>query len=611
MPHVVAAPGTIATQPLQTSASAESNIMFVLDSSGSMDIISPEPVPASYSYTCSNATSKIPDGTSLELDVDGSGASSAPEIMIGGVDNDYTLGNTGGSTRCFDPTFTYNVNLNDGLGTSSWNRVPYDGKYLNWYFDTSTDTGTDNWDTKDYKPGSRNRMEVAQEALNGLLDTLKSVNVGLSTFDSSSNGADLDVPIAAISATHVTTLKTAVNGTTPSGGTPLAETLLDIGRYFANGDGNNGSADKKCGGAINTDLTIHPDDYATNASPAGLKEDIACTTLLPAQSTAFSNATGPIEFFCQKNFAIMLTDGFPTNDGTIPTKLKDYDQDCTTAAETAGSYNCDSSDDTKDYDNSSLDYDYWDDVAQALYEIDLRPDLNNQDGTPRINSLATYTIGFADKQIESLQLIKDTAKQGGGENYYAADSASLEKILNDINAEIEGKSGTAAAVTFNSSTLSSQSAVYQALFNTQRWSGQLRSIPLDGFTGDVLTDKCTEEVAIAGTMVNCWDAEVMLDKQTSRNIITYNPVIKQGVDFAFNLSSPDYHTITSSDTRVTIPKTMIDDFCDSHDIPFPCNDSTTADSAKVTSNMKYMTALVAYLRGDRTHEAKDTDYDFR
>ena len=143
MPHVMAAPGTIATQPLQTSASAESNVMFVLDDSGSMEIISPEPVPATYSYTCDNATSKIADGTYIRLDVDGTGASSRPEIMIGTTDGDNLLGNTGGSTRCFDPTFTYYANLNDDLSTDTWNQVPYSGEYLNWYFDTSTDTGTD------------------------------------------------------------------------------------------------------------------------------------------------------------------------------------------------------------------------------------------------------------------------------------------------------------------------------------------------------------------------------------------------------------------------------------------------------------------------------------
>ncbi|MFK5914756.1 MAG: PilC/PilY family type IV pilus protein [Woeseiaceae bacterium] len=599
--YVHAAPGTIATQPLQTSAGAESNIMFVLDSSGSMDIVSPEPLPTSFSYTCTDATAKIADGTTIDLRISGTGAASIPKIRVSG--SNYDLGNTS-TTRCFDSAYTYNVNLNAGLGDSSWNQVPNDGNYLNWYFDTTTDSGPDEWDTKDYKPGTRTRMEVAQAALNGLLDTLKSVNVGLATFDASSNGADLDVAIAPIDATHVTTLKTAVSGTSPGGGTPLAETLLDIGRYFANGDGTNGSTSGQCGGLANTDLTIHPDDALTTDTPAGLKEDVACTTLLNAQSNTFDNAQGPIEFFCQKNFAIMLTDGFSTGDNLIVSYLQDYDQDCPDPAD-PDTYTC-GSNDTKSYDPGPGS-DYWDDVAQALYEIDLRPDLNDKQGLPYKNNLATYTIGFSDKQIENLQLIKDAAKQGGGESYYAASSADLTKVLNDINSAIEGQSGTAAAVTFNSSTLSSQSAVYQALFNTQRWSGQLRSIPLDGFTGDVLTS-CTEGDD------NCWYAEKMLEAQTpaSRTILTYNPVSDRGIDFVYTATSQDYTTITSSDsTSNIIPKTMIDDFCASHDIPYPCNTSTTADSTKVAANNVYMEDLVNYLRGDRTHEATTSARDFR
>ncbi len=580
-----AAPGTISSQPLQTSASAESNVMFVLDSSGSMDIISPEPVPGSYSYTCTDATAKIPDGTLIDLRISGTGAASVPKIRVGGTN--YDLGNTA-STRCFDPSYTYDVNLNAGLGDSGWNQVPYDGNYLNWYFDTSTDSGPDEWDTKDYKPGTRNRMEVAQGALNGLIDTLKSVNVGLATFDGGS-GADIDVNIAAINTSHATTLKNAVTATLPGGSTPLAETLRDIGRYFSNGDGNNSSNSGACGGKTTTNLTIHPDDAST---PTGLKEDITCTTLL---STRISTA-GPIEHFCQKNFAIMLTDGFPTSDTSINSHLRDYDEDCPDPAD-PDTYTC-SSYDRKSYDPGPGS-DYWDDVAQALFEIDLRPDLDDQQGDPYRNNLSTFTIGFADKQIKDLQLIKDVATQAGGNSYYAADSADLTQILTDINAEIESQSGTAAAVTFNSSTLSSQSAVYQALFNTQRWSGQLRSIPLDGFTGDILTN-CT-----VGSN-NCWLAEEMLDAQTSRTILTYNPVSQRGVDFDYNASTTDYSTITSSDTTSNIlPKTMIDDFCASHDIPFPCNASTTADTAKLDANKLYMEDLVAYIRGERKHEVDE------
>ena len=599
MPNAMAAPGVISEEPLQTSASAPSNVMFTLDSSGSMDIISPEPF--THTYTC---TTPLADTKTIDLTI------TANKPRIENVTDSVTrdLGNTG-TTYCFDPAKTYTARLNTLSG--GYGYVPYKGDYLNWYFDISTDIplGT-SW--TNYKPGAKTRMEIAQTSLTGLVDTLKNINVGYSKFNSGS-GANIVVDIADITSTQKTTIKNAITATSANGVTPLAETLRDIGRYFANGDGTNGSTSGACGGATGTNLTIHPDDALTTATPAGLKEDVSCgdtsSGLLYASTSTIRDKAGPIKYFCQKNFAVMLTDGFPTSDTTVHSHFHDYDQDCTVAAQTAGSYTCGTAD-TKSTDPGPAS-DYWDDVAQALYEIDLRPDLNDQQGNAYKNNLATYTIGFSDVQIKNLQLIKDVATQGGGENYYAANSSELSTALADIQANIDSQSGTAAAVTFNSSTLSSQSAVYQALFNTQRWSGQLHSIPLDGFTGDILTASCTAEVAAAGTLNNCWWAEKRLDAQgTSRTILTFNPVSNQGVDFAFvapaTASIADYTNLISEGSSTTsskIPLTLVDDLCASHDIPFPCNASTALDSAKIDANFKYMADLVNYLKGDRTHEA--------
>lgn len=594
--QVTAAPGAIATTPLQTSASANPNIMFTLDTSGSMTIISPEPF--THTFTCSEANSILDETRNILLDID----SNDPEITYesgtsSGDSNSRPLGNASdSSTYCFDPTETYNVKLNTDSG-DSYGYVPYKGDYLNWYFDTATDNPTTaNW--TNYKPGTRTRMEVAQDSLSGLMDTLVKVNVGLSTFNGS-DGADIDVPIAAINASHLSTLKTTISGTSASGRTPLAETLRDIGRYFANGDGNNGSTDGECGGAANTRLWLHPNDTALNTS-------VACSTVLNATNDTNDSLTGPIANFCEQNFVVMLTDGAPTGDADIHADLKDYDQDCVGPPTVVDDgYTCTSvADDTKSYDTGP-DTDYWDDVAQALYEIDLRPDLNKQDGSPKLNNIRTYTVGFADLQIKNSRLISDTATQGGGKFIYASTADELTTAFETIRDDIDSQSGTAAAVTFNSSTLSSQSAVYQALFDTQRWSGQLRSIPLDGFTGDILTN-CTEGDN------NCWYAEKMLEAQSSRLIMTYNPNAQHAVNFAYNASSQDYSTITSSTTGNVIPEALVNDLCANSDMPFPCNASTAADSpaGSLAANKTHMTELVAYLRGDRSKESK-TEFRIR
>ena len=584
--QVTAAPGAIATSPLQASASAQPNIMFNLDTSGSMNIILADTF--THSYTCTHASAKLAAGTEVDLDIN---ASDDPEI-INRDDSDETrpLGNNA-SSYCFDPDEDYIARLDDTTG--SYGYVTYKGDYLNWYFDTSTDDPSGaNW--SNYKPGAETRLTVAKRALSDVLGTIVKSNVGFSTFNGS-DGADIDVILRDLDNAQLTSINTEITNATGSGRTPLAESLRDIGRYFANGDGNNGSTDKTCGGLAGTNLMLHPNDTALNKS-------VLCTTVLNATNndidggaTETNGLSGPIGNFCEQNFVVMLTDGLPGNDTDIHSDLKDYDNDCPDPAD-PDAYTC-GSNDTKSYD-SGPDSDYWDDVAQALFEIDLRPDLDKQDGTEKLNNIRTYTIGFADKATQDSQLIKDTGTQGGGFSTFSANSSELATAFKNIRDDIDSQSGTAAAVTFNSSTLSSQSAVYQALFDTQRWSGQLLSFPLDGFSGDVLNN-CT-----LGSN-NCWAAEKMLENQTSRTILTYNPDTNHGVSFAYNASSADYTTITSASTGDVIPVALVEDLCASPDKPYPCNASTAADSpaGSLAANKTYMIELMDYLRGDRTNES--------
>ena len=102
------------------------------------------------------------------------------------------------------------------------------------------------------------------------------------------------------------------------------------------------------------------------------------------------------------------------------------------------------------------------------------------------------------------------------------------------------QTSTSSAVTFNSSTLSSQSAVYQALYNTARWSGELNSLPINGITGAIETG-CTQ-----GTN-NCWKAAEQLDLQTISDhganrfiIVAGDNNLKHGVEFKYTHGTNDY-----------------------------------------------------------------------
>lgn len=604
------APGVLAQEPLQTSATAKPNIMFHVDNSGSMYNIV---VENTSTFTCDDTDAIIPDGETVELVISGTGASSEPKIKYDG--NEYELGNED-DKYCFLPNGTYYTALttNTENTITLWfgdydytylNPIPYKGNQLNWYFDKSTDSGADNWETLTYKPGTSNRHTIARDSLKDLLDSLNNVRVGLSSFDRGGaeyggDGASIDVNVADITSSHTTDMKTAIDGIDKVKGTatPLGESLRDLGRYFSNNAAGN------CGGGA-TNLTIHPDNLTTD-TPA--KENVACTTLL---DTRITNTDNPISAWCQKNFVVMLTDGQPSYDRSIAAKIKDYDQDCTADGITAGTHtSCDSYDRknnvTYPLDANNLESsDHWDDVAQALHEIDLRPDLDDTNDNEYVNNITTYTIGFADEQVKNHPLISQTATQGGGSFIFAEDSANLASAFKTALSAIIAQTSTSSAVTFNSSTLSSQSAVYQALFNTSSWSGELNSFPINGITGAIETN-CTQ-----GTN-NCWKAADQLDAQdpSDRFIITYSDA-SNGVEFKYVDGTDDYTNLSSSSD---IPQALVDDLCSTavgtvSGTSFPCLASDTGSTK--TANSVYIEDLVNYLRGDNSEEGASSTREFR
>ncbi len=46
-------------------------------------------------------------------------------------------------------------------------------------------------------------------------------------------------------------------------------------------------------------------------------------------------------------------------------------------------------------------------------------------------------------------------------------------------ADIDARSGSAAAVSFNSTSLQNDTMIFQAVFDSARWSGNLNAIPID------------------------------------------------------------------------------------------------------------------------------------
>ncbi len=144
--------------------------------------------------------------------------------------------------------------------------------------------------------------------------------------------------------------------------------------------------------------------------------------------------------------------------------------------------------------------------------------------------------GFKDKNAND---IPDDASEwdldgdGVPDTYFSVISPlSLETKLTKALNEILERSSTASASALNSAALTSQSRVYQAIFNTKDWSGQLLSFPLDPNTGDVVTTGSADKGAE-------WDSGVEITAQnydTGREIVTYKPSTSRGIPFRWTTS---------------------------------------------------------------------------
>ncbi|MGE0372410.1 MAG: pilus assembly protein [Gammaproteobacteria bacterium] len=289
-----------------------------------------------------------------------------------------------------------------------------------------------------------------------------------------------------------------------SGGTPLQTELRDTGKYFECKSGNiMGVSGSSC-------------------------------PILP------SSQGGQ----CQKNFAILMTDGF--YNGSSPS-LSPSNSD---------------GDDNTDFDGDS----YGDsesntlaDVAMHYYERDLSTSLANdvpvwEDSVDqaRHQHMNTFTVAFGvngtldpfdtktpgdatdtdptaagfewpdpdNGDAEKIDDLWHTAYNGRGQFYSAQDATTLASGLADAFASVTRGTSSSSAVAFNTTTLDTGSRVYQATFN-----------PSDNWHGDLLAFELSMDGSISETPA--WHASDVLDAMVpaERKIFTYNETTKQGIAF--------------------------------------------------------------------------------
>ncbi|WGK89802.1 pilus assembly protein [Pseudomonas migulae] len=432
---------TPSDSPLLSAAAVAPNVMLLIDDSGSMNNIiwAPGFDPTVSRPQIANCSSNSSCLTGQNLDMDDTNIALS-SLNRGGCSNN---GNWYGFYRGFLGLSSICLKLPDPVGNEN---TRYTANYLSYLVTLA------NGSNRDFTTGTGAipndyRISVAQDVSTNLVTSNRSLRIGLATFNPSVSGnsgpggfiaravSDLSPVSGSVTQaqadTNYNALISSINGLSAIANTPLAETYYEITRYMRG--------------------------------------------MAPYYNSTPTTYTSPIQYRCQKNYGVVITDGLPTFDRTFPTndllggaRLPNWDGNS-----------------ANDGDNLSGDGEgdtlYLDDIAKFAFDIDMRTTGTDVGGKswnaadfPKQN-MNTYTVGFT----AANQMLSDAAGYGQGKYYQATDSAGLNTALSSALSDITSKAGSGGSGTTSSAIVGVGSAYYQTSYDPKDWRGTIKSY---GFT---------------------------------------------------------------------------------------------------------------------------------
>lgn len=188
------------------------------------------------------------------------------------------------------------------------------------------------------------------------------------------------------------------------------------------------------------------------------------------QYASTSGYGSPVQYRCQKNNLILVGDGAPT-DSPLSSMTALGTVSPSTFAE----------------------------MSRMAYEGDLGLTGNDLDGKPFNSSdyprqyMSTYTVGFA----VNLAIFKQAAEAGGGMYFTTSDATGLtEALQTSLNDIVSKTSSTPAPV----SVMQPTTGTIQIGFNTEGWSGTVKTYPVDG-NGNINYSSPSEAVVPTTRMI--------------------------------------------------------------------------------------------------------------
>ncbi|MFJ2328626.1 pilus assembly protein [Pseudomonas sp. NPDC087690] len=479
---------TPSDSPLLSAAAVPPNVMLLIDDSGSMNSII---YAAGFDPTADRTPARQCNAL-LGLCLS-STTISGDTIFLSSLP---TSGCSGGAYAFYNNSLApLCLKLPDPVGSGN---TRYSGDYIAYVVGLAINNGTRDFTTGAI-PGDY-RINVARNVSTALVSSNRTLRIGLSTFNpatsnNSGNGGFIARAISDLSPvsgsvtqaqadTNYNALISSINGLSAVANTPLAETYYEITRYMRG--------------------------------------------MTPYYNSTPTTYTSPIQYRCQKNYGVVITDGLPTFDRTFPTndplggsRLPNWD-----------GVNNDGINLNGDGEGDTL---YLDDIAKFAFDIDMRSTGTDAAGKswnavdfPKQN-MNTYTVGFtADNDM-----LSDAASYGQGRYYQATDSTGLNAALSSALSDITSKAGSGGAGVTSGTTLTSSSSFYQTTYDPRDWRGTIKSF---GFTS----------AGTVNTSAAQWTTDTtIVPAATAATFQSWNTLSNAAVTLAYGNFSPAQQTTLS------------------------------------------------------------------
>ncbi len=558
---------TPSDSPLLSAAAVPPNVMLLIDDSGSMNSI----IYASGFDPTADRTPARQCNALLGLCLSSS-VITGDSIFLSSLP---TSGCSGGAYAFYNNSLApLCLKLPDPVGSGN---TRYSGDYIAYVVSLAINNGTRDFTTgaipNDY------RINVARNVSTALVASNRTLRIGLSTFNpvtsnNSGNGGYIARSISDLAPvsgsvtqgqadTNYNALIAAINGLSAVANTPLAETYYEITRYMRG--------------------------------------------MAPYYNTTPATYTSPIQYRCQKNYGVVITDGLPTFDRTFPTndplggsRLPNWD-----------GINNDGNNLNGDGEGDTL---YLDDIAKFAFDIDMRSTGTDAAGKswnavdfPKQN-MNTYTVGFT----AANDMLSDAAAYGQGKYYQATDSTGLNAALSSALSDITSKAGSGGAGVASGTSLSGSSIFYQTTYDPKDWRGTIKAF---GFTS----------AGAVNTSTALWTTDTAIVPGATTPIYqSWNTTNNAPVTLAYNTFSPAQQTslsqglptgITGNDlvewskgtnkNGLKVRSVLLGDIINSPLVLAAPSDKTAADLSGDTTYTSYLTTKAANMTPSLLVNAND------